>query len=63
MKYDYINGYVLIWNNLNKGKGRSKIRYNICLRDGNLTVIHKDITKKQLENIKTEIESQGNVLW
>lgn len=63
MKYDYINGYVHIGNNLNKGKGRNKIRYNICLRDGNLTIIHKDLTAKQMGEIKKEIENQNNKLW
>ena len=71
MKYDYEKGYVHIHtdetvkiiNDRNRGRGRYKERWNICLRDGKLTVVHGNITKKELEKIKEEIESQGNKLY
>lgn len=71
MVYDYPNGYshdhtsetIAIINNPRRGNGGFKERFNIYLRDGKLTVVHENITKKQLEEIKTEIERQGNRLW
>ena len=71
MKYNYENGYVhthteetvKVINDRNRGRGRYKIRYDICLRDGKMTPVHENITQKQLEEIKAEIERQGNELW
>ena len=71
MKYDFGKGYVhvhtdetvKIINDKNRGRGRYKERWNICLRDGKLTPVHENITKKELEKIKEEIESQGNKLY
>lgn len=71
MKYDFKNGYVAIHtketverlNDRNRTAGRPKIRYDVCLRDGNLTVVHHNITFKELAIVKAEIEKQSNRLW
>lgn len=54
MTYDFSKGYVRVctnetknrMNDPNRGKGRIKIRYDICLRDGDLTPVHENLTKK-----------------
>ena len=71
MNYDFPNGYVhthteetiTIINDKNRGRGRFKERFNVCLRDGKMTVVHSNVTKNELLRIKGEIEKQGNVLW
>ena len=71
MTYDYENGYaathtdetVARINDRRRGPGRVKIRYNVIKRDGNCTIVHHDLTAKQLKAVRAEIESQGNKLW
>ena len=71
MKYNYENGYVHTYteetiktlNDRNRGRGRVRIRFDVCMRDGELTPVHRNITIKELEKIKKEIEKQGNKLW
>ena len=69
IKYNFSKGYVRILSkqcsdDINSRKiGRPKIRYDICLRDGKLTPIHQNLTKRQMLEIKSEIEKQGNTLW
>ena len=71
MIYDYPNGYahahtpdtVRRLNDKRRGAGRVKIRYNVFLRDGNMTVIHSDLILKELHAVDAEIKRQGNVMW
>lgn len=69
MMYDYEKGYALIETadtvkRINaRTKGRPKIRYDIVLRDGNLTVVHNNLTTKEVAAVRAEIERQGNKLW
>lgn len=71
MKYDFKNGYCTIHtpetieriNDRARGAGRIAIRYNVILRDGKMTVIHHNITAKELEKVRAEIIAQGNKLW
>lgn len=69
MVYNFEKGYVHIHTDetvkaINSRKpGRTKIRFNICLRDGKLTPIHENITAKELKKIETEIIKQGNKLY
>ena len=70
MNYDFENGYAVTHTeetvtNLNsrRGSGRVKIRYDVIKRDGQGTIVHHDLTRRQLEAVRAEIECQGNQLW
>ena len=71
MTYDYENGYasthtdetVARINDRRRGPGRIKIRYDVIKRDGKQTIVHHDLTAKQLNAARAEIERQGNELW
>lgn len=71
MTYDHENGYAVTHtdetvariNNRRRGPGRVKIRYDVIKRDGNCTIVHHDLTAKQLKAVRAEIERQGNELW
>lgn len=53
--YDYENGYAVTHTpetveHINSQKaGRPKVRYNVVKRDGNMTVVHHNLTKKSLK--------------
>lgn len=71
MIYDYEHGYCAVHtadtiarlNDRNRGPGRVKIRFDVIKRDGELTIVHHDLTAKQLKEVRAEIERQGNKLW
>ncbi len=71
MTYDYENGYaathtdetVARINDRRRGPGRIKIRYDVIKRDGKQTLVHHDLTAKQLKAVRVEITRQGNKLW
>lgn len=71
MTYDYENGYAVVEtdetiariNDRRRGPGRVKIRYDVIKRDGKCTIVHHDLTAKQLREVRAEIERQGNELW
>ena len=71
MTYDSENGYasthtdetVARINDRRRGPGRIKIRYDVIKRDGKQTIVHHDLTAKQLNAVRAEIERQGNELW
>ena len=71
MNYDHENGYAFTHtdetvariNDRKRGSGRVKIRYDVIKRDGQGTIVHHDLTLKQLEMVQAEIERQGNTLW
>lgn len=70
MLYDYEDGYALNYTNdtvkrLNdpkRGPGRVKIRFDVVKRDGKCTIVHHDLTYKQVGEIRAEITRQGNKL-
>lgn len=71
MNYDFENGYaythteetIAKLNDRNRGTGRVKIRYDVIKRDGQMTIVHHNLTQQQLEVVRAEIERQGNQLW
>ena len=68
MLYDYENGYCSVISDdypLRKsGRGRQTYRYNVIKRDGEMTIVHKNVTKKQLIEIGEEIVRQrGTSAW
>lgn len=71
MNYDHENGYAVTHteetvanlNNSRRGSGRVKMRYNVIKRDGQGTIVHHDLTLRQLKAVRAEIERQGNSLW
>lgn len=71
MNYDFENGYasthtketISRLNDCKRGSGRVKIRYDVIKRDGQMTIVHHDLTLQQLETVRAEIERQGNQLW
>lgn len=71
MNYDFENGYASIHteetiarlNDRKRGSGRVKIRYDVIKRDGQMTIVHHDLTLRQLNEVRAEIERQGNQLW
>lgn len=71
MTYDYERGYAVTHteetitriNSRQRGPGRLKIRYDIIKRDGKCTIVHHDLTAKQLKEVRAEIMRQGNELW
>lgn len=71
MIYDNENGYAVTHteetianlNNSKRGAGRVKMRYDIIKRDGQGTIVHHDLTRRQVSAIRIEIERQGNTLW
>ncbi len=71
MNYDHEKGYAVCHtdetvariNDRRRGPGRIKIRYDIIKRDGKQTIVHHDLTAKDVKLIRAEIERQGNELW
>ncbi len=71
MIYDHERGYAAVYteetvariNDRRRGPGRIKIRYDVIKRDGKLTIVHHDLTAKELKAVRAEIERQGNELW
>ncbi len=71
MMYDYEKGYAVAHtaetitrlNDRRRGPGRVKIRFDIIKRDGKCTIVHHDLTAKQVKEVRAEIERQGNELW
>lgn len=70
MTYDNEKGYALVHtedtikriNDPKRGPGRVKIRFDIIKRDGKCTIVHHDLTAKQVAEIRAEIMRQGNTL-
>lgn len=71
MKFDYKNGYALTEteetvtriNDKKRGRGRVKVRYDIIKRDGQGTIVLHNLTSKQVDEVRKEIERQNNKLW
>jgi uncharacterized beta-barrel protein YwiB (DUF1934 family) len=71
MIYDYPNGYahghtadtVKRLNDPKRGAGRVKVRYDVFLRDGNMTIVHSNLTLKELHAVDEEIKRQHNIMW
>ena len=71
MIYDHEKGYAVTHtdatvkrlNDPKRGPGRVKIRFDIIKRDGKCTIVHHDLTSKQVAEIRAEITRQGNKLW
>lgn len=71
MKFDYENGYALVEtketvtriNDKKRSRGRVKVRYDIIKRDGQATVVLHNLTSKEVDEMRKEIERQNNKLW
>ena len=59
MTYDYENGYASHRKNTNKGTGKRVVwRFDIIKRDGNMTPIYENLTRKEMLEVEKEIIEQ-----